>query len=309
MRLQDAIPDFAEALRASDDLSPHSIRAYVADVRALDRFLGSGASAIDLGPEALDHFAQHLLTCGLKRSSARRRIAGVRKLCSWLAAEGWLSTNPAADCSIKPARERALPKALSRHDTAALLNHLKARSVRSRRRADGWRSPATTTYLAAALMVATGMRGGELVSLTVGSVDPALGSIRVLGKGRRERVVYLPPRHLEACLDGYLSERCARIDEPLLVNRAGRSLTTAALRDRIGRAARSAGIERKVSPHMLRHTCATHLLDAGVDMRLVQRLLGHASIVTTEIYTHVSDTSLQRAICRADVLGTIQMPR
>ena len=181
--------------------------------------------------------------------------------------------------------------------------------MRSRRRADGWRSPATTTYLAAALMVATGMRGGELVSLTIGSVDPALGSIRVLGKGRRERVVYLPPGRVQACLDSYLAERDVRICEPLLVDRAGRRLTTAALRDRISRAARNAGIERTVSPHMLRHTCATHLLDAGVDIRLVQRLLGHASIATTEIYTHVSDVSLQRAVCRADVVGSIQMPR
>lgn len=309
MRLQDAIPSFAETLRSGDDLSPHSVRAYVADVRALDRFLGPGASATDLNPDALNRFAQHLLTCGIKRSSARRRIAGVRKLCSWLAAEGWLGTNPADDCKIKPARERTLPKALSRHDTSLLLNHLETQSMRSHRRADGWRSPATTTYLAAALMVATGMRGGELVSLTIGSVDPALGSIRVLGKGRRERVVYLPPGRVQACLDSYLAERGARICEPLLVDRAGRSLTTAALRDRISRAARNAGIERTVSPHMLRHTCATHLLDAGVDIRLVQRLLGHASIATTEIYTHVSDVSLQRAVCRADVVGSIQMPR
>ncbi len=158
-------------------------------------------------------------------------------------------------------------------------------------------------------MVATGLRGGELVGLTVGDFDLAEGSIRVLGKGRRERVVYLPPGQLLSCFNQYLSQGDTEFDDPLLINRSGRPLTTAALRDRIGRAARQAGIQRRVTPHMLRHTCATHLLDADVDIRIVQRLLGHASIATTEIYTHVSDTSLRRAVCQADIVGAILRPR
>ena len=158
-------------------------------------------------------------------------------------------------------------------------------------------------------MIATGLRIGELVALTVGDIDLDGGSIRVVGKGRRERVVYVPPGQLLSCLDNYLAQRSAAQNDPLIANRSDCGLTTAALRDRIGRAARRAGIERRITPHMLRHTCATQLLDAGVDIRIVQRRLGHPSISTTEIYTHVSDFSLRRAICTADVIGSILASR
>ncbi len=305
MRICDVLPNFVETMTADEDLSPNTIRAYIADARALEQYMGDASAVAELGPDDIEGFAEHLLATGLKRSSVRRRIAGVRKLCAWLATNGWLASNPAARCRVKPARERRLPKALSTHDAARLLIHLKSKSGVARETLEWRRSPAASTYLAAALMIATGMRVGELASLTVGDVDIANGSIRVLGKGRRERVVYVPPGQLLTSLHEYVIQRSADMSDPLVANRSGRSLTTAALRDRIGRAAQQAGIERRVTPHMLRHTCATHLLDAGADIRIVQRLLGHASISTTEIYTHVSDASLQRAVCHADVIGSI----
>lgn len=309
MHLSDVFTSYGEALSAEEDLSPHTIRAYLADAKALERFLGGKCAVAELTPADIDCFAEHLLASGLKRSSARRRVAGIRKLCSWLSSNGWLDSNPAVRCRVKPARERTLPKALSTRDAARLLNHLKSLSDTACQTAGTRHSPATSTYLAVALMVATGLRVGELVSLTVGDIDLDGGSIRVVGKGRRERVVYVPPGQLLSCLDDYLTQRSATQCDPLIANRLDRGLTTAALRDRIGRAARRAGIERRITPHMLRHTCATHLLDAGVDIRVVQRLLGHASISTTEIYTHVSDTSLRRAICNADVIGSILSSR
>ena len=309
MRICDVLPRFVEAMADEEDLSPNTIRAYLTDARTLERFMGATGALGELGPADIERFAEHLLASGLKRSSARRRIAGVRKLCAWLSANGWLASNPALRCRVKPARERTLPKALSTQDAARLLIHLKSRSDAACGTAEWWRAPAISTYLAAALMIATGMRVGELTSLTVGDIDVASGSIRVLGKGRRERVVYVPPGQLLSSLDDYVTQRSVEISDPLVANRFGRALTTASLRDRIGRAALRAGIEGRVTPHMLRHTCATHLLDAGADIRIVQRLLGHASISTTEIYTHVSDTSLRRAVCRADVIGSILDPR
>lgn len=309
MQLLAMLSRLGNAMSAEDDLSPNTIRAYTADARAFAQFMGPGAEASEIRPADVESFAQHLLASGLKRSTARRRVAGVRKLCAVLCAEGWLDANPAALCRVKPARERVLPKALSPRDTALLLEHLSDRSERAHSTTARWCGPATVTYLAAALMVATGVRGCELVALTASSVELAEGSIRVLGKGRRERIVYLPPGRLHSCLSRYVTERDADLHDPLLTNREGNRLTTAALRDRISRASRNAGIGRRVSPHMLRHTCATHLLDAGVDIRLVQRLLGHASITTTEIYTHVSDATLRRAVIDADIVGALPTPR
>ena len=309
MQLHELISSFAGTLSSREDLAPNTVRAYVADAQALSQFMGSDAALAELAPDAIERFVEHLLASNLKRTSARRRIAGVRRFCGWLADDGWLDSNPSAGCSIRPGRERPLPKALSPSDTARLLRYLEDRHESNAASSATPRRPATTTYLAAALMVTVGLRGGELVGLKVSSVELRDGSIRVIGKGRRERVAYLPPGRLLSCISDYLARRSAQHDEPLFINRMAQPLTTAALRDRISRAARQAGLRRHVTPHMLRHTCATHLLDAGVDIRIVQRLLGHASIATTEIYTHVSDTSLRNAICEADILTRIMTHR
>ena len=309
MQIIGTLPSFAEALAHGDDLTPNSVRAYVADVRSLARFMGPGASVAELTPEVLEGFAKHLLCAGIKRSSARRRAAGVRRFCMWLAHTGLHDRDASVRLRIKPSREHTLPKALSAPATAQLLTYLKATCGTPGTETGTRNSPAVTTYLAVALMIATGLRGGELVSLVVGNVDLADGSVHVRGKGRRERIVYLPPGQPRSCLAQYLDVRDAALDHPLLLNRLGQPLTTANLRDRISRAARNAGIQQHVTPHMLRHTCATQLLEAGIDIRFVQRLLGHASIATTEIYTHVSDTSLRHAIHKANIVEAILTPQ
>lgn len=150
MHIRDVLPSFIEAMADEEDLSPNTIRAYVADARTLEQFIGGASSLAELGPADIERFADHLLASGLKRSSARRRIAGVRKLCSWLSSNGWLDSNPAVRCRVKPARERILPKALSVQDAARLLIHLKSKSEAACQTTGWWRTPATSTYLAAA---------------------------------------------------------------------------------------------------------------------------------------------------------------
>jgi site-specific recombinase XerD len=130
----------------------------------------------------------------------------------------------------------------------------------------------------------------------------------VLGKGRRERMVYVSDSWIAELLRHHLATRSALNlpHEQLLSNQRGQPLSTAALRSRLSKASAQAGIKRRITPHMLRHTAATQLVESGVDIRFVQRLLGHASIATTEIYTHVSDQSVHRAIKRANVLGRVR---
>ena len=169
----------------------------------------------------------------------------------------------------------------------------------------------STTLLAVALMVATGVRVNEVVSIRCQDIDLPGRSVRIVGKGRRERHVFLTNDWIGGLTRAYLRTR-ASLDvghSQLLFNRRYDPLTAPAMRVRLSSAAREAGLGARVTPHMLRHTAATQLIEAGVDIRYIQRLLGHASLSTTEIYTHVSDRALMRVVSDADVLGRRLQPR
>jgi integrase/recombinase XerD len=163
-----------------------------------------------------------------------------------------------------------------------------------------------TTLLAVALMLATGMRVNEVVNIDCENIDLPGRSVRIVGKGRRERQVFLTNEWIKGLTLAYLKTRLVLGVEHrhLLFNRNREPLTTAAMRARLVKAAHDADLASRVTPHMLRHTAATQLIEAGVDIRYIQRLLGHASLATTEIYTHVSDRALKRAVSDADILGS-----
>jgi integrase/recombinase XerD len=156
-------------------------------------------------------------------------------------------------------------------------------------------------------MVATGVRVNEIVGIECQDIDLPSRSLRLLGKGRRERQVFLTNDWITDLTRAYLRTRgeLAVDHRYLLFNARHEPLTTAAMRSRLAAAARNAGLSGRVTPHMLRHTAATQLIELGVDIRYIQRLLGHASLSTTEVYTHVSDGALRRAVSDADVLGSL----
>jgi integrase/recombinase XerD len=156
-------------------------------------------------------------------------------------------------------------------------------------------------------MVATGARVHEVVSLSCSDIDLPGRSLRITGKGRRQRQVFLTNDWIATLTHAYLHARTVLniSHQQLLFNSNYNALTAPALRLRLVKAAEDAGLVIRVTPHMLRHTAATQLIEAGVDIRFIQRLLGHASLTTTEIYTHVSDTALSRVVTEADVLGRL----
>lgn len=308
--------EFERWLTSTQDLSHHSIRAYSDDVEALNRFLGPRFSITTLAGPDLYRFIEHLVSRGLSSTSTRRRISGVRRYCRWLAQEGILGVDPCAELSVRFGRGRRLPRALPRGELQRLLHHLATRAEVHRLEPETAAWPALrlsqlTTLLAVALMVGTGMRVGELVSLRCTDVDLPSRTIRVLGKGQRERLVYLTNEHMAQLISLYIDLHAGpgAASDHLLLNRVGLQLSTATLRARIARAGTEAGLQSAVTPHMLRHSAATQLIECGVDIRFVQRLLGHASLTTTEIYTHVADVSLRRAVTQADVLGLVMTSR
>lgn len=304
MHIQQAIEDFDHWLETTRDLSPHTVRAYGEDVKAFAQCVGHQRVG-DLRAQDVVEFVSTMRRRGLQPATVRRRLVGVRVFLRWLVEQGTLADDPGKDVRVRISLPRSLPKALSSHETSCLIRSLADAARLRQGRVSEVEQVALTTLLAVALMVGTGIRAGELCRLQVKDLDSYSRTMHVLGKGRRERLVYLSNDWIRDVLVEYRAHsNGGALDDPLLENRSGQPLTTASLRTRIDRAAVRAGLERRVTPHMLRHTAATQLLEAGVDMRYVQRLLGHASITTTEIYTHVSDVALRRAVVDADVLGS-----
>jgi len=160
-------------------------------------------------------------------------------------------------------------------------------------------------------MLVTGIRVNEVVSIKCHDIDLPGRSLRLVGKGKRERYVFLANDWIAQITSAYLATRSElSLRHPhLLFNSHYEPLTAPTMRSRLAKAGRDAGLSVKVTPHMLRHTAATQLIEAGVDIRYIQRLLGHASLSTTELYTHVSDGALKRVVSDADVLGRLLQPR
>lgn len=314
MQVCQAREQYVRWLLVARDLSPHTIRAYDSDIGALERHLGSRAHIGHLDRRRLIGFLEEQRAAGLSPTSVRRRASGLRGFCKWLLASGLLESDPLVDVAISAGRSRRLPRLLRTHELDLLLH-----SLREQAGVDGatssdqvlCRPHDCTTLLAVSLMVATGARVSEVVSIRCDGIDLPNRSVRIIGKGRRERQVFLTNEWIQGLTAAYLTARAALPvhHARLLFNWSHRPLTPAAMRSRLVKAARAAGLGRRVTPHMLRHTAATQLVEAGVDIRYIQRLLGHASLATTEIYTHVSDRALRRVVSEADVLGRVLNPR
>jgi site-specific recombinase XerD len=291
------------------DLSPHTIRAYEGDLASFERHLGGHAGVDAIDRESLVSFLETQREAGLSSASLRRRASALRGFSRWLLSEGVVESDPWSSTSIAFGQSRRLPRFLAAHELDCLLGFLRATAAwgaGAGGRSSVWERPhETTTLLAVALMVATGVRVHEAVGIECQDVDLSSRAIRLLGKGRRERRVYLTNDWITDLTGTYLEARStlAPSHPYLLFNLHYQPLTPSAMRSRLSKAAAAAGLSGHVTPHMLRHTAATQLIEAGVDIRYIQRLLGHASLNTTEIYTHVSDSALKRVVSDADVLG------
>ncbi|MFC5678307.1 tyrosine recombinase XerC [Aeromicrobium endophyticum] len=284
-------------LTAERDLSQHSVRAYLADIGSL----GSHAARVgvadpaDLTIRVLRSWLAHLKTMGKARTTLARRSTSARVFTTWLARTGRASTDAGA-LLVSPKAHRELPVALSQTEVRALIDATTETLVD-----DGARGLRDLAVLE--LLYATGIRVGELVGLDVDDLDRERRVVRVFGKGRKERSV---PFGLPAsdALELYLASGRPQ----MMVASSGAAVFLGARGGRIDqRAVRRIVHERlaavdgapDLGPHGLRHTAATHLLEGGADLRSVQEILGHASLGTTQIYTHVSNERLRKAFTQA----------
>jgi integrase/recombinase XerD len=207
---------------------------------------------------------------------------------------GSIQRSPFLDIELHLPRAKSLPRAISRGDTAKLVRFAWKVSLDC-----GSASDRKAVAAGVLLLVATGVRVGELVGLRPSDFDPE-GGLHVRGKGQRERRVFIVDSQLRSLIGRFAGRRHANC----LVGPGQEVWSTQGFRRALRSFARDAGVEARVTPHMLRHTCATLLLEQGVDLRFLQRLLGHESIATTAIYAHVGDTSLKRALESAALLAS-----
>lgn len=296
----DAVQRFLDHCRIARTLSPHTLKAYEADLAHARTHLCSSKPVTSISREELRRYAGFMLReQRLKEASVKRRMATVRQLFKWLEREELLAVSPFHRLDLIIRLPRRLPRALAVEDIRRLLAAARQEAL------DRGTHSASLMYFVLVTLFVTGLRVGELANTTLADVNEQEGVLLVRGKGNRERHVYLVGDDAKAILRSYLlaRRRIKAPEERLLVSAFGAPVSPQYIRRRLAAIATRADLSRRVTPHMLRHTAATQLIEAGVDIRFVQKLLGHASIATTQIYTQVSDSSLRATLERADTLG------
>lgn len=298
--LADAVLRFLDHCRVAKRLSTNTLRAYQTDLNDFSSFAGKSLVVSTIDRECLRRYARKLFDVDeLKETSVKRRMASLKVMFRWLERDEAIPLSPFHRLDLSIRLPRRLPRALTSSEMRRLLMACE--------RLESDHHGVLLRFVVICLF-ATGLRIGELVDAALSDVDTAGNSILVRGKGNRERRVFLPSGEAASALRRYLKGRrlLTVSADRLLVTAGGEEITAQYIRRRLAKLAEHAGIERRVTPHMLRHTAATQLVEAGVDIRFVQKLLGHASIATTQIYTQVSDMSLKATLERANTLGKVR---
>lgn len=278
---------FLRYLEIERGASPHTIRAYGKD---LELFFESAPEDIRLSD--IRGFVASEINRGLKKSTASRRLATLRSFIKYLHGEGHIKSNP-AKLVQSPKLPRKLPRFLSVDEAFELVENPEGIGF----------LPARDRAILE-LLYSSGLRVGELAALDLGDVNMKEGSVKARGKGKKERIVPVGKKAIEA-LQSYMVERVLlkRTDPAFFLNRSGTRLTDRSIRRIVGKYSRALALSGNVSPHTLRHTFATHLLQGGADLRVIQELLGHSSLSTTQKYTHLDVTHLMDVYDKAHPLA------
>lgn len=300
LEFEDDARAYLSYLSGVRNFSENTVRAYATDIEAYLAWVRrEGVTAASISHRSLRRYLAELTRAGYSTRTVNRHLSAIRGLYKWLVSQGRV-TGDAAAALASPKIAKTLPRTMSDSDVDALLDTCDASTL------EGLRDQAIIE-----LLYATGARISEISRLNVADIDPAQAQVRLFGKGSKERVVPVYERAL-AVLRQYVQQArpalCARRKRgeatgALFVSVRGNRMTADALRTCFERHVRLAGIESGVTPHAMRHTYATELLSGGADLRSVQELLGHESLATTQIYTHLSVERLKEATRQAHPRG------
>jgi integrase/recombinase XerD len=291
-KLPDYILEFIHFLSVERGLASNTLEAYERDLRQFAEFLKTrGTSLQEATQSNIVDYLLYIKRKGRANSTASRNLASIRSFYAFMWQEKYIKINPASNLD-SPKQEKHLPKVLNGVEVERLL------SMPDTRTPAGQRDKAMLEVL-----YATGLRVSELISLEIGEVDLEFEYVRCMGKGSKERIVPLGSKAVEA-LKEYITHGRVKLQRGmggriLFVNQRGQGLTRQGFWKILKKYARMAGIRGDVTPHTLRHSFATHLLENGADLRAVQEMLGHSDISTTQIYTHVTRKRLKEVLAGA----------
>ncbi len=293
--METALNRYLVYLQAQRDASPYTVRNYGQEIAQFMDYLRDQENVTEWGAvdrHMVRRYLAHLGEAGYARASIARKLTEVRSFYKWMQHEGLLLENPLHGVST-PKVEKRLPVFLSVDEMKALL------AAPDLSTPQGQRDKAILE-----LLYAAGLRVSELAALNLGDVDRTQREVRVMGKGRKERIVVLGEPAVRA-ITTYLNDgrlkllKGDRAVGALFLNRSGGRLSARSVQKILDKYSKMAGLDKEVTPHVLRHTFATHLLDGGADLRTVQELLGHEHLSTTQIYTHVTQTRAREVYERA----------
>lgn len=279
-------------------LSQHSIRAYRTDLNQYLVWLAELGEDKAFSKGVLQEWLHYMRANSMAPKTMKRRLASIHAWGQWMKSNDLLSVSEILMPKVKV--PRALPRNLTRYELSMLFQ-------RTERVADDLPFEELLTAAMVETLFQTGMRVGEACALRLCDYDSMTNSLRVMGKGMRERKVYVVNKTSERVLNGYLSKHPMKDDptEYFFVRKDGRVLSTDSARRLIAKYSKRSGLQRRITPHMLRHSAATELLSYGADIRSVQKMLGHSSLAVTEIYTHVSDDGLRDTLSKINPRASI----
>jgi site-specific recombinase XerD len=292
---EGVIGDYLSRLQARKDVSAHTLSAYRFDLRDFAAFVREDARPLD-GQTILAYSNDLIRRRAVSPRTVKRRMACLRGFFRDLVRIGSIEISPLENLAIELPRTRSLPRAVSREDATSLASSAR-RLCCSTIEAD---TSLGDFAVAVLVLLSVGLRVSELVQLKPGDFDAADGGLRVRGKGRRDRRVFI----VDGRLRSLLAHR-GQLPRAWLLGSPCGAWSAQSFRQKLRVFAVEAGVGRRVTPHMLRHTAATLLLEDGVDLLFLQRLLGHENIATTALYAHVADASLRRALEKADLLSSL----
>ncbi len=278
------LKDYRYYLRMERKMSPNTVSSYASDVAAFLESYGSDPRKVS-GGDIADYLSSR--SEGISKRTQSRMLSSLSSFFSWLILEGERSDNP-CDGVDHPKLGRYLPEVLSVQEVTDIIEGVKT---------DTWQGVRDRAILE--ILYGCGLRVSELCELKLSNVYASEGFLRVIGKGNKERLVPIGGAALEAFgawLDLRPQTAAPAYDDYVFLNRFGKPLSRISVFNMVKKNAALAGVEKEISPHTFRHSFATHLIENGADLRVVQEMLGHESILTTEIYTHIDTATWQKAV-------------